>query len=182
MNLTDNRRVFLSNVSHQTPNDGYDLPFADGDLMSAFYVGLVNFILMLCSSAAGIMTIIFSFKYNSDSFLKWRYVDRLIVYKAMKDVVYYSIGISYTIQVTVENDNYPSPLSCTMYALLSNIFGLSQALMSVAIAIMAFVLVNYNKQLSMGPGECFLVVFVLFFSTILFIIVGAAGQLGPNGF
>ena len=95
------------------------------------------------------MTIIFSFKYNSDSFLKWRYVDRLIVYKAMKDVVYYSIGISYTIQVTVENDNYPSPLSCTMYALLSNIFGLSQALMSVAIAIMAFVLVNYNKQLSM---------------------------------
>lgn len=70
MNLTDNRRVFLSNVSHQTPNDGYDLPFADGDLMSAFYVGLVNFILMLCSSAAGIMTIIFSFKYNSDNFFK----------------------------------------------------------------------------------------------------------------
>ncbi|CAC5422977.1 unnamed protein product [Mytilus coruscus] len=162
--------------------NGYDVPFVGDETNAGFYIGILNFILMISSCIAGLVTVTFSFKYNKKRFMKWRYVDRFIVYKALNDMLYYFSPLCYTVHVTLEKVNYPVPAFCTMYAIISNVFGLSQALLTVTIAVTAFVLVYFNKQLTIGPRDCYLYIIVLIVPAAMFTVLGIFQQLGPNGY
>lgn len=162
--------------------NGYDLPFVGDETNAGFYIGILNFFLMIASCIGGLVTVKFSFKYNKKRFMKWRYVDRFIVYKALNDMVYYFFPICYSVHVTLEKVNYSVPAFCTMYAIISNVFGSSQALTTVTVAITAFVLVYFNKQLTMGPRDCYLYIIVLFIPAAMFTVLGIFKQLGPNGY
>ncbi|XP_063422385.1 uncharacterized protein LOC134706936 [Mytilus trossulus] len=162
--------------------NGYDIPFVSDETITGFYIGILNFFFMIASCIGGLVTVQFSFKYNKKRFMKWRYVDRFILYKALNDMVYYFFPICYLVHVTLEKVNYPVSAFCTMYAIISNVFGSSQALMTVTVAVTAFVLVYFNKQLTMGPRDCYLYIIVLFIPAAMFTVLGIFKQLGPNGY
>ncbi|CAC5422976.1 unnamed protein product [Mytilus coruscus] len=169
-------------MENETISNGYDIPFVGDKTNAGFYIGILNFVLMIASCLAGLVTVKCSFTYSKKRFMKWRYVDRFIVYKAINDRVYYFSPLCYTVNVTLEQVNYPVPAFCTMYAIISNVFGLSQALMTFTIAVIAVVLVYFNRELYMGPGDCYLYIEVLIAPCLLFTVLGIFQHLGPNGY
>lgn len=173
----------MANDSTSVITNGYDLPFVGNDSNVTLYIGILNFFLMLTSCIVGIVTVVLSFKGSRHKhFLKWRNVDRFIVYKAVNDIIYYLIQMCYSVQITVQQVNYPDPVSCTTYAVLTNVFGLSQALMTFVVSVVAFTLVYCSEQLTLGPGDVFLYVIALITPVPIFSVLGALGILGPNGF
>lgn len=173
----------MANDSISFIKNGYDLPFVGNDSNVTLYIGILNVFLMLTSCIVGIVTVVLSFKGSRHKhFLKWRNVDRFIVYKAVNDIIYYLIQICYLVHITVQQANYPDPVSCTTYAVLTNVFGLSQVLMTFVVSVVAFTLVYCNEQLTLGPGDLFLYVIALITPVPIFSVLGALGKLGPNGF
>jgi hypothetical protein len=98
-------------LQYTSVKNGYDLPFVGNDSNVTLYIGILNVVLMLTSCIVGIVTVVLSFKGSRHKhFLKWRNVDRFIVYKAVNDIIYYLIQICYLVHITVQQSNYPDPV------------------------------------------------------------------------
>ena len=114
--------------------------------------------------------------------MKWRTIDRFIVYEAVNEVVYYVIQICYTIHVVILKENYPAPFVCAFYAFLTNVLGFAHVLLVLAVGVNTFALVYLNKQIGLGPLDCWLHLVDISGPVVTFAAVGAMDQLGPNGY
>lgn len=162
--------------------DGYCLQYAGGGSPFSIFLEYLSGILMIGSFIVATGTIVLSFNLNKQKkFVNWRRIERFVVYEATTDMVYYVIHICYITHITVIGQHYPDRTYCMMYAFLFNVFGLSQTLMTVAVSVLTFSLIYYNRSLTLGTRDCILHSVIFTVPISIFSIVGALGQLGPNG-
>ena len=159
--------------------DGYCLQYAGGGSPFSIFLEYLSGILMIGSF---IVAIVLSFNLNKQKkFVNWRRIECFIVYEATTDMMYYVIHICYITHITVIGQHYPDRTYCMMYAFLFNVFGLSQTLMTVAVSVLTFSLIYYNRSLTLGTWDYMLHSVIFTVPIFIFLIVGALGQLGPNG-
>ena len=185
--LSSDQEMASDNDTSATPRaavlrDGYDLPvygLANDHFYSLHIPALTCIFLSLISA---IVTIVLSFrKTPRRAFFDWTKSERFVVYMAICDG---GFNVAHSIDhlhiATTKNHVYPAPL-CRFYGVTLLEFITAQVLMVNIVAVNAFTLMIFNKQLKFGARDWRLLLWIFGLPFLLSMIALAAKQLGPNG-
>lgn len=162
---------------------GYDLPVYGIGNETFYAIHIPAIICIVSSFTCAVIAITLSFKRQSYShfFTKWSKSDRFIVYMALCDGLFnVSHFTDHMHIVIVKNHVYPKEL-CEFYGFTLAVFITSQNLCVNIVALNAFLLMYFNKNLNFGRWDWKLLVWTFGVPFLGATISAIAGQLGPNG-
>ncbi|XP_062580351.1 uncharacterized protein LOC134242278 [Saccostrea cucullata] len=162
--------------------DGYDLPvygLASGRFYALHIPALICIFLSLTSV---IVTIVLSFrKKPKKSFFDWTKSERFIVYMAICDGAFnVSHSLDHLQILATRNHVYPVTL-CQFYGVMLLEFITAQNLMVNIVAVNAFTLMIFNKQLNFGKRDWRLLLWIFGAPFVFSMIALATKQIGPTG-
>lgn len=177
MNASNN-----SVTEEKTLRSGYDLPvygLANGQLL---YIHIPALICITTSFICVVVVIGLSFRRQSyKTFFRWTRSERFVVYLALCDGGFNISHFTDHIHIViVRNHVYPKEL-CEFYGFNLAVFITAQNLMVNVVAINAFVLIYFNKQIPFGKKDYRLLLWTFGAPIVFSAIAGILGQLGPNG-
>lgn len=161
---------------------GYDIPLyglANGQLLNIHIPALV----LISVSFICVLTVIgLSFCRQSwKTFFKWTRSERFVVYLALCDG---SFNVSHFTDhmhiVIAKRHVYPKAL-CEFYGFNLAVFVTAQILMVNAVAVNAFLLIYFNKQIPIGKRDYRLLLWTFGLPFVGSIFAALFDQLGPNG-
>ncbi|XP_052792945.1 uncharacterized protein LOC128226882 [Mya arenaria] len=165
------------------PRDGYDLPVY-GIYNNTFYgIHIPALICIVTSFTCAIIAIVLSFmnKSRRTFFTAWSKSDRFIVYLAVCDGLFNTAHFTDHMHVViVRNHVYPRQL-CEFYGFTLAEFITAQNLMVNVIAVNAFMLMYFDRNINFGKYDWRLLTWTFGAPFVGASIAGALGQLGPNG-
>lgn len=162
--------------------DGYDLPVygLDSGRFYALHVPALTCIFLSLISA--IVTIVLSFKKTPQrAFSDWTKSERFIVYMAICDGAFNIAHSIDHLHILITRDHVYPPQLCQFYGVMLVEFITAQNLMVNIVAVNAFMLMIFNKQLKFGKLDWHLILWI-FGTPFLFSMIALANkQFGPNG-
>lgn len=165
------------------PKSGYDIDVYGIANGSFYFIHIPALICITCSLTCAIIAITLSFKRQSfrSFFTRWSKSERFVVYLAICDGLFnVSHFTDHLHIVIVRNHVYPKEL-CEFYGFNLAVFITAQNLMVNVVAINAFMLIYFNKNLNFGKKDSYLLLWTFGVPFVGATIAAIAGQLGPNG-
>lgn len=163
-------------------HDGYDLPVYGADTYLFYSLHIPALLCITASFVSAVIVLVLSYTAkNIRTFFKWTKSERFVVYLAVCDGSFNLAHFTDHFHILVTRDHvYPKPL-CQFYGLMLAEFITAQNLMVNIVAINAFLLMYFNRNLNFGTKD-----YRLLSWTFGIPLVGAATaallkQLGPNG-
>lgn len=162
---------------------GYDIPvygIADG---SFYYLHIPALVCIVSSFVCAIITVVLSFRQWSyrKFFIGWNKSQRFIVYLAVCDALFNIFHFTDHLHIViVRNMVHPKEL-CEFYGFNLIVAISSQNLMVNVVAINAFMLLYFDRNINFGAKDWKLLVWTFGFPIITAAVAGLTGQLGPNG-
>ena len=162
--------------------DGYDLPVYGLDNGLFYSLHIVALTCIFLSLISAILTLILSFrKYPKRAFFDWTKSERFVVYMAICDGAFNVAHSLDHLQIAITKTHvYPGAL-CRFYGVMLLEFITAQTLMVNIVAVNAFILMIFNKQLEFGRRDWRLLLWIFGLPFLLSVIALATKQLGPNG-
>ena len=138
------------------------------------------FVSMTC--ACIVLTLSFKRQACRHFFSKWSKCDRFIVYLSTCDLLF-NISHSMDHLHMLITDDHVRPLAlCETYAFFVFLFVSSQCIMTVLIAINAFVLIRFRKTFDFGKRDWKLLTLTFGGSFVLCLTATILQEMGPTGF
>lgn len=164
------------------PQDGYDIPIYGLVNGSFYYIHIPAIVCIVSSFICVVTAIVLSFRQRGcGTFFNWTKSERLVVYLAICDGLYnVSHFTDHMHIVIVKGMVYPKQL-CEFYGFNLAVAVTSQMLMVNVVAINAFMLIYFDKNLSFGQRDWKLLVWTFGAPVLGGIIAVSNGQMGPNG-
>lgn len=165
------------------PQSGYDLPVYGIKNETFYSIHIPAIICITCSFVCAVIAITLSFKKQSyrTFFNHWSKSERFIVYLALCDGLFNVSHFTDHLHIVIVRDHvYPKEL-CEFYGFNLAVFITAQNLMVNIVAINAFMLIYFNKNLNFGTRDWRLLLWTFGAPFLGAAIAGIAGQLGPNG-
>lgn len=161
---------------------GYDLPLyglANGQLL---YIHIPALTCISISFICVVIVLTLSFRRQScRTFFRWTRSERFIVYLAVCDGGFNVAHFTDHLHIVIVRDHvYPKEL-CEFYGFNLALFISAQNLMVNVVAINAFVLIYFSKQIPFGKKDYRLLLWTFGAPFLFSAIAGILGQLGPNG-
>nr|XP_011442970.2 medium-wave-sensitive opsin 1 [Crassostrea gigas] len=162
--------------------DGYDLPVYGLDTGRFYSLHVPALTCIFLSLISAILTITLSFrKIPRRAFFDWTKSERFIVYMAICDGAFnVAHSMDHLHIATTKSHVYPVSL-CQFYGVMLLEFIMAQTFMVNIVAVNAFTLMIFNKQLKFGKRDWRLLLWIFGFPFLLSMIALAAKQFGPNG-
>lgn len=182
-NMANTTEMNASEVKETVPQSGYDLPVYGLENETFYFIHIPAIVCITCSFVCASIAIILSFRRQSyhTFFTKWSKSDRFIVYLAICDGAFNVSHFTDHLHILiVRNHVYPKEL-CEFYGFNLAVFITAQNLMVNIVAINAFMLMYFDKNLNFGSRDWRLLLWTFGAPFLGATIAGIAGQLGPNG-
>lgn len=162
---------------------GYDLPVYGLDNGSFYYIHIPALVCIFCSffCVITVMTLSFRRKSYKAFFTSWTKSERFIVYLALCDGGYNMFHSVDHLHYLISKDHVRPKQLCQFYGFTLAECIMSQNLMVNIVAINAFMLMYYEKNLDFGKRDWKLLAWTFGVPFIGATIAGIFGQLGPNG-
>ncbi|KAL4229664.1 hypothetical protein ACF0H5_010052 [Mactra antiquata] len=167
----------------QVQKSGYDIPVYGIANGSFYYIHIPALICITCSFVCAVTAIVLSFRQQSyrSFFTHWSKSERFVVYLATCDGLFNVSHFTDHLHIVIVRDHvYPKEL-CEFYGFNLAVFITAQNLMVNIVAINAFMLIYFNKNLNFGKKDAYLLIWTFGAPFVGATIAGIAGQLGPNG-
>jgi hypothetical protein len=134
------------------------------------------------SFISAITVIAISFKKKSyKTFFSWSKSERFVVYMALCDCLFNMAHTIDHLHIVITKD-HPHPREiCIYYGFMLAVFITAQTLMVNIVAINAFMLIFFHRQINFGKYEWRLLTYIFGVPAVGGIIGIALGQMGPNG-
>ncbi|XP_052796549.1 uncharacterized protein LOC128228987 [Mya arenaria] len=165
------------------PSNGYDLPVY-GTQNDTFYgIHIPALICIVTSFTCAIIAIVLSFRSKSHRtfFTGWLKSERFIVYLAVCDGLFNTAHFTDHLHIVIVRDHvYPRQL-CEFYGFTLVEFITAQNLLVNVIAVNAFMLMYFDKNIYFGRYDWRLLTWTFGTPFVGATIAEALGQLGPNG-
>ncbi|XP_045215012.2 uncharacterized protein LOC123565069 [Mercenaria mercenaria] len=183
----NNVNMTTSNTTEETvimeKKSGYDLPVYGLATGSFYYIHIPALCCIFLSFCSVVTVMILSFKRKSwkTFFTTWSKSERFIVYLAFCDGCYNVFHSVDHLHYVISKDHVRPKELCEFYGftLAESIMG--QNLMVNIVAINAFMLMYFNKNLDFGRRDWKLLAWTFGLPFVGATIAGILGQLGPNG-
>lgn len=182
--LLDHNTMNASNssVTETILRSGYDLPvygLANGQLL---YIHIPALTCISLSFICVVIVLTLSFRHKSyKTFFRWTRSERFVVYLALCDGGFNLAHFTDHLHIViVRNHVYPKEL-CEFYGFNLAVFVSAQNLMVNIVAINAFVLIYFSKQIPFGKKDYRLLLWTFGAPFLFSALAGILGQLGPNG-
>lgn len=171
-----------SSVTEAILRSGYDLPvygLANGQLL---YIHIPALTCISLSFICVVIVLTLSFRHKSyKTFFRWTRSERFVVYLALCDGGFNLAHFTDHLHIViVRNHVYPKEL-CEFYGFNLAVFVSAQNLMVNIVAINAFVLIYFSKQIPFGKKDYRLLLWTFGAPFLFSALAGILGQLGPNG-
>ena len=130
-----------------------------------------------------IIVVIALLRSTSGNFFSWKVLDRFSMYNVAGDLLYYTAQIAYGVHHSVVGRLFarnPTGVSCTLHAILLFEFASAQIYLGLIMAIYAFVLIYFNRQISFGRYDYRLLVPLLILPLIVLVTAAFFDQYQPN--
>ncbi|KAH3843457.1 uncharacterized protein LOC127876915 isoform X1 [Dreissena polymorpha] len=172
-----------STLAFRKLRNGYDLPVYGLDNGTFYYIHIPAMMCIVTSFVCAVIAIVLIFRsrgYKS-FFTKWSKSERFVVYLALCDALFNVSHFTDHLHIAIaKNHVYPKRL-CEFYGFNLALFITAQNLMVNIVAINAFMLLYFNKNLEFGRYDWRLLAWTFGAPFIGASIAGIAGQLGTNG-
>lgn len=182
MNET-NTMLITTTDSPVEMKDGYDLQVTglDSGLFYSLHIPALS--CMACSFICAVTAIILSFKTKSykDFFTSWNKGDRFIVYMAILDG---SFNVSHSLDhmhYVIALDHVRPKGLCQFYAFVNVVCINGQNLMVNIVAVNAFMLMYFDKNLDFGKADWKLLTWTISLPSVGATVAQLTGTLGTNG-
>lgn len=171
-----------SSLTEKILRTGYDLPvygLANGQLL---YIHIPALTCISLSFICVVIVLTLSFRHRSyKTFFRWTRSERFVVYLALCDGGFNLAHFTDHLHIViVRNHVYPKEL-CEFYGFNLAVFISAQNLMVNVVAINAFVLIYFSKQIPFGKKDYKLLLWTFGVPFLTAALAGILGQLGPNG-
>ncbi|XP_053383031.1 uncharacterized protein LOC128549702 [Mercenaria mercenaria] len=161
---------------------GYDLPVYGLANGSFYYLHIPALFCLCCSLCCVVITLTLSFKHgNFRTFFSWTKSERLIIYLAICDGGFNIFHSMDHLHYVITKDHVRPKELCELYAFLLAEFVASQNLMVNIVAINAFTIMVFKRNINFGTYDWRLLAWTFGFPFIGATAVAVTGQLGPNG-
>ena len=175
----------MTNNSQDQPKvyrDGYDLPVYGLDIGQFYAIHIPALVCIFISLLSAVAVLLYSFKgKNCKTFFTWTKSERFVVYMAIFDglfnISHFTDHLHYII-----TRNHPTPRRvCELYGFLIAEFKAGQMLMVNVVAINAFVLIYFRKNINFGKWDRRLLLWTFGIPFVGAVIALCFGKMGPNG-
>lgn len=182
-NLSVNLSVIVTEASKPAgPRNGYDLPVYGLDNGLFYYLHIPALTCILCSFCSVIAVLILSFRHrNYKKFFNWTKSERFIVYLAVCDGGFNLFHGMDHVQYIISQEHIRPVELCEFYAFTLTEFMTAQNLMVNIVAINAFMLMYWHKNLDFGRKDWRLLVWTFGAPFIGSLVAAFTGQFGPCG-
>lgn len=162
--------------------NGYDLPVYGLDNGQFLIIHVPALACIFLSLFCALTVLILSFKKKRmRTFFSWTKSERFVVYMAICDGTF-NIAHSFDHLHIVISRNHVHPKQlCEFYAFMLVEFITAQNLMVNVVAINAFVLIYFNKNIDFGKYDWRLLLWILGVPFVGVVFAASLGQLGPAG-
>ena len=165
------------------PKDGYDHPLlglADG---SFYHIHITALVCMTTSFICAVVSVVLAFRYwgHRRFFLKWSKGQRFVVYMAICDGLQNITHFFDHLQITLSRSMVQPRELCLFYAVFLITFSAAQMVMVNVMAVNAFMLLFYDRNLNYGKHDWKLLLWVFGGPFLCALVAAFADQLGPNG-
>lgn len=162
--------------------NGYDLPVYGLDNGQFLIIHVPALACIFLSLICALTVLILSFKKKRiQTFFSWTKSERFVVYMAICDGTF-NIAHSFDHLHIVISRNHVHPKQlCEFYAFMLVEFITAQNLMVNVVAINAFVLIYFNKNIDFGKYDWKLLLWILGVPFVGVVFAASLGQLGPAG-
>ncbi|XP_060560446.1 uncharacterized protein LOC132720335 [Ruditapes philippinarum] len=180
--MNNTTEVSINNTDIGVPRSGYDLPvygLSNGSFYRIHIPALTCISLSLCCVII-VMVLSYSHK-NFRKFFSWAKRARFIIYFAICDGGFNIFhGLDHLHYLTTKDHIRPKIL-CEFYGFLLTEFITAQNLLVNVVAINAFIMMFFNKNLNFGRYDWKLLAWTFGLPFVAAIAAAFTGQLGPNG-
>jgi hypothetical protein len=162
---------------------GYDLPVYGLATGSFYYIHIPALCCIFLSFCSVVAVIILSFRRKSfrKFFVDWSKSERFIIYLALCDGGYNVFHSVDHLHYVISQDHVHPKELCEFYGFTLAVCIMGQNLMVNIVAINAFMLMYFDKNLDFGKRDWKLLSWTFGLPFVGATIAGIAGQLGPNG-
>jgi hypothetical protein len=175
-NLTNTSNTF------EQMRDGYDLSVYGLSTGTFYYLHVSALFCILCSLTCVFITIIMSFRQKDyKTFFFWKKSERFVVYLAICDGGFNTFHSMDHMQYALTQDHVRPIELCEFYGFMLAEFVAAQILMVNVVAINAFMLMVFRKNLNFGKNDWRLLVWTFGLPFVASTVVAVTGQLGSNG-
>lgn len=165
------------------PKNGYDIPVYGIDNGSFYYIHIPAIVCICTSFVCVVVALVLSFRQHGCGtfFTNWTKSERLVVYLAICDGLYNVSHFTDHVHITIVKDMvYPKEL-CEFYGFNLAVAILAQILMVNVVAINAFMLIYFDKNLNFGQRDWKLLIWTFGVPFLGAVAAAISGQMGPNG-
>ncbi|OWF36019.1 uncharacterized protein LOC110442219 [Mizuhopecten yessoensis] len=172
----------MVNTTPTTLSSGYDLKVYGLDNGQFLYIHIPALTCITISFVCAVLILVDSFRLQTfRSFFTWTKSERFVVYLAVCDGLFNIAHSMDHLHILITRDHvYPVEL-CKFYGFMLAEFITAQNLMVNIVAINAFVLIYYRKNICFGRYDWKLLLWTYGAPFVGATIAGIADQLGPNG-
>lgn len=163
-------------------DDGYSLPLYGLDNGQFLFIHIPALTCIFLSFISAITVVVISFKKKSyKTYFSWSKSERFVVYMALCDCLFNMAHTMDHLHIVITKDHpYPREI-CIYYGFMLAVFITAQALMVNIVAINAFMLIFFHRQINFGKYEWRLLTYIFAVPAVGGIIGIALEQMGPNG-
>lgn len=164
-------------------DDGYSIPLYGWENGSFYYIHVPAILCIVSSFTCATIAIVLSFRrrgYRS-FFRNWSKSEKFVVYLAICDGLFNVSHFTDHMHIAIAQDMVRPKELCEFYGFNLAVFITAQNLMVNIVAVNAFMLIFFNKNLEFGRYDWKLLLWTFGVPFLGATIAGCAGQLGPNG-
>lgn len=167
----------------QDRKNGYDIPLYGIENGTFYSIHVPAIICIVSSFSCAITAIVLSFrrKGHRTFFRTWSKSERFVVYLAICDGLFNVAHFTDHMHIVIAREMVRPKQLCEFYGFNLAVFITAQFLMVNIVAIHAFMLIFFDKNLNFGRFDWKLLLWIFGAPFVGAVIAGCAGQLGPNG-
>jgi hypothetical protein len=161
----------------------YNVPVVGLGTSYFYIIHSVALVCIFCSLVSAIAVIVASFRSKSRSifFKSWSKCARFVVYLAICDGLFNVAHFVDHFHIVVTKDNVHPMQLCEFYGFVTFMFVSAQMVLVPMIAINAFALMKFSKNIYLGKYDWKLLLLIFGFPFLECLGVTTAGEMGPTG-
>jgi len=183
MNLANDSTTLHAKCNKTEPKDGYDLPVYGIANGSFYLIHIPAIICIVLSFICAVIAITISFR-NKDYrsfYTKWSKGERLIVYLSACDGLFNFCHLFDHLHMAITRDHVMPQELCVFYAFNNTLFIVAQVLVVNVVAINAFLLMFFNKNIYFGTRDWRLLLWAFGLPLVGCSLSAGFSQFGPMG-
>eukprot|EP00111_Clytia_hemisphaerica_P004024 TCONS_00011531-protein len=181
--------TIASTLMTPSPRDGYDLPLYGIENTTSFYMVHIPALTCISLSLSTVVIVLFlscrgykdKKRTKRTSFYNWNKGERFVIYLCICDGLFNSFHLIDHVYIMVIRKHVTPPELCRFYGFMLVEFIGAQIFMVNLIAINAFLLIYFRKNIDFGKYDHRLVIWTFGMPCIGGITCLALNALGPNG-